>query len=101
MSIWKKKVANGCQISKFDKCMWFYIIKIQDFEYKLYIACKGSHGSSMTVEVIGTNFRLLLIFLPENFTSIKSIKSWKKHKKHIQVNKWLSRGQNVKSATFA
>ena len=39
-----KKHANSCQVSKFDKCMWFYIIKIQDFEYKLYITCKDSHG---------------------------------------------------------
>ena len=43
--------------------------------------------SSMTVEVIGTNFRLLLFFLQEKFTLIKSIKSNKKHKKHIQANK--------------
>ena len=41
----KKKIANGCQVSKFDKCM-FYITKIQDFEYKLYITCKDSHGIS-------------------------------------------------------
>ena len=42
----KKKLANGCQFGKFDKCMWFYITKIQDFEYKLYITCKDSHGIS-------------------------------------------------------
>ena len=39
-----KKIANGCQVSKFDKCMWFYIIKIQDFEYKLFITYKVSQG---------------------------------------------------------
>ena len=43
--------------------------------------------SSMIVEVIRTNFRLLLFFLQENFTCIKSIKSKKKHKKHTQANK--------------
>ena len=42
----KKKIANGCQVSKFDKCMWFHITKIQDFEYKLYITCKDSHSIS-------------------------------------------------------
>ena len=42
----KKKIANGYQVSMFDKCMWFYIIKIQNFGYKLYITCKDSHGIS-------------------------------------------------------
>ena len=42
----KNKIANGCQVSKFDKCMLFYITKIQDFEYKLYITCKDSDGIS-------------------------------------------------------
>ena len=42
----KKEIANGCQVSKFDKRMWFYITKIQDFECKLYITCKESHGIS-------------------------------------------------------
>ena len=42
----KKKNANGCQVSEFDKCMWFHITKIQDFEYKLYITCNDSHGIS-------------------------------------------------------
>ena len=27
-----KEISNGCKVSKFDKCMWFYITKIQDFE---------------------------------------------------------------------
>ena len=42
----KKEIANGCQVSKSDKYMWFYIIKIQDFEYKLYVTCKDSHDIS-------------------------------------------------------
>ena len=52
MYVYLKKIklkifcANGCQVSKFDKCIWFYIIKIQDFEYKLYTACMDSHGIS-------------------------------------------------------
>ena len=35
--------ANGCQVSKFDKCVWLDILKMQDFECKLYITCKDSH----------------------------------------------------------
>ena len=46
MYVYLKKNANGCQVSKFDKCMGFYIIKIQDFEDKLYITCKDSRGIS-------------------------------------------------------
>ena len=46
----KKKIkiffANGCQVSKLDKCIWFYVIKIQDFEYKLYTTCMASHSIS-------------------------------------------------------
>ena len=34
------------QVSKFDKCISFYIIKIQGFEYKLYTTCTDSHGIS-------------------------------------------------------
>ena len=41
-----KKKYNGCQVSKFDKCMWFYTIKLHDFEYKLYVTCKNSHDIS-------------------------------------------------------
>ena len=54
----------------------------------------------MIVEVIGTNFRLLLYFLQENFISIKSKKNHKKQKniykrisdflKHKTLNKQLS-----------
>ena len=29
MYVYLKKNANGCQVSKFDKCMGFYIIKIK------------------------------------------------------------------------
>ena len=41
-----KKDANSCKVSRSDKCMWFHITKIQDFEYKLYITCKDSHDIS-------------------------------------------------------
>ena len=50
MYVYLKKIkfffANGCQVRKFDKCIWFYIIKIQDFEYKLYKTFMDSHGVS-------------------------------------------------------
>ena len=51
-------------------------------------------SSIMIVEVVRTNFRLLLFFLQENFTSIKSIKSIYKRisdfLKHKTLNKQLS-----------
>ena len=42
----KNSFGNGCQVSKFDKYIWFYTIKIQDFEYKLYRTCIDSQGIS-------------------------------------------------------
>ena len=73
----KQKVANGCQVNKFDKCMWFYIIKIQDFKYKLYIICKDSHGISNAQYIfwIGSKNSFLWGF-PVEGTRVEDNGSW-------------------------
>ena len=57
-----KEISNGCQVSKFDKCMWFYITKIQDFEIQ---TLHNLQGQSQHIQclIFLLNWLKKLIFL--------------------------------------
>ena len=72
------------------QCLILFLFIICNLIYNFF----DRANSSMIVEVIGTNFRLLFFFLQENFTRIKSIKNIYKRisdfLEHKTLNKQLS-----------